>query len=187
MRKLKLQMQVSLDGFVAGLDNRMDWMTWDWDEGLKQYVSELTSSIDLILLGRALAEGFIPTWESRLADPATADEAARIFVNTPKVVFTKSMQENSWANASLEAGDIVTAVQELKAQQGKDIITYGGVGLASSLIAHNLIDEYHLFINPTAIGKGVGIFSSISKDLRSQLISAHGFECGVTVLVYRPS
>ncbi|MGP1685133.1 MAG: dihydrofolate reductase family protein, partial [Giesbergeria sp.] len=60
MRKLKLQVQISIDGFIAGPKGEMDWMVWDWDDALKQYVSDITEPVDTILLGRTLAQGFIP-------------------------------------------------------------------------------------------------------------------------------
>ena len=55
MRKLKLQTQISIDGFVAGPNGEMKWMTWDWSDDLKNYVQELTDSVDTIILGRKLA------------------------------------------------------------------------------------------------------------------------------------
>lgn len=55
MRKLKLQVQMSVDGFIAGPNVEMDWMVWDWDDTLKKYVSDLTDPVDTILLGRKLA------------------------------------------------------------------------------------------------------------------------------------
>ncbi|HAO48699.1 MAG TPA: deaminase, partial [Runella sp.] len=64
MKKLKLQMQMTLDGFVAGPNGEMDWMTFAWTEDLINYVTELTNSFDTIVLGRNLAEGFIPHWKS---------------------------------------------------------------------------------------------------------------------------
>ena len=60
MRKVKLQMQLSLDGYVAGVNGEMDWMSWNWDDELKKYVVELTEPVDCIILGRVLAQGFIP-------------------------------------------------------------------------------------------------------------------------------
>lgn len=60
MRKLKLQVQLSIDGFMAGPEGEMDWMLWDWDEELNRFVAGLTEKVDLLLLGRKLAEGFIP-------------------------------------------------------------------------------------------------------------------------------
>ena len=59
MRKLKLQVQISIDGYMAGADGDMDWLEWNWDDELKNYVSEITDPVDCILLGRKLAQGFI--------------------------------------------------------------------------------------------------------------------------------
>ena len=66
MRKLKVQVQISIDGFIAGPNGEMDWMNFNWSDDLKQYVTELTGTIDTILLGRKLAEGFIPYWTESL-------------------------------------------------------------------------------------------------------------------------
>mgnify|MGYP002633797651 CR=1 FL=1 len=63
MRKLKLQIQLSIDGYIAGPNGEMDWMIWNWDDELKNFVTEITESTDTIVLGRKLAQGFIPNWE----------------------------------------------------------------------------------------------------------------------------
>ncbi len=60
MRKLKLQVQLTLDGFVGRQNGEMDWMTLNWDDKIKKYVTELTEPVDCIILGRKLAQGFIP-------------------------------------------------------------------------------------------------------------------------------
>lgn len=87
MRKLKLQVQMSLDGYIAGPNSEMDWMEWNWTEDINQYVTGITEPVDYILLGRNLAEGFIPTWEENLSNPEMAPFAKKM-VETPKVVFT---------------------------------------------------------------------------------------------------
>ena len=69
MRKLKLQVQMSVDGYIAGPNGEMDWMVWNWDDTLKKYVDDLTDSIDCILLGRKMAPGFIAHWAKVAADP----------------------------------------------------------------------------------------------------------------------
>ena len=69
MRKLKLQVQMSVDGFVAGPNGELDWMVFDWDDELKNYVTEITEPVDTILLGRKMAGGFISHWASVAADP----------------------------------------------------------------------------------------------------------------------
>ena len=179
-------MQVSLDGFVAGPDNEMDWMTWDWDDKLKEYVQEITQPVDTIILGRVLAEGFIPVWKERAADRA-ADAFTHKMVNAPKVVFTHTLTNNPWGNTTLATGDIVKEINSLKSRPGGDIIAYGGATFASTLIKHNLIDEYHLFVNPVAIGKGKSIYGSLEANLPLKLVKATAFECGITVLCYHPA
>jgi len=194
MRKLKLQMQLSIDGFVAGPNGEMDWMTWNWDDEIKNYVNDLTDSIDCILLGGHMPAGFIPYWESVVADKENPQnrgigeyEFGKKMTDTPKVVFTKTIEKSIWSNTVLAKGDITEEVNRLKAQPGKDIITYGGANFASNLIKHNLIDEYHLFINPTAIGNGMTIFKEIGQSLNLKLVKAIPFECGIVVLCYEPS
>lgn len=186
MKKLKLQMQVSIDGFVAGPNGEMDWLTWNRDDQLKNYVGDLTASIDTIVMGRKLAQGFIPVWKERLADPQMGD-FARTMVETPKYVFTETLTENPWEYTELATGDIVEEVNKLKEGEGKDIIVYGGAGFVSALIKHNLIDEYHLFVNPAAIGKGMPIFNALDNSLTLKLEEAKQFDCGISVLRYTPA
>ncbi len=183
MRKLKLQMQLSVDGFVAGPNSEMDWMHWNWDEELLTFVSNLTDSIDTILLGRKMADGFISHWATVVENPNDPSRAfGKKMTDTPKVVFTKTL-DKSWPNTTLAKNDIADEVAKLKNQAGKDIIVYGGANFVSSLISRSLIDELYLFINPTAIGKGMQIFIDRTKF---QLITAKPFECGIVLLCYRP-
>ena len=74
---------------------------------------------------------------------------------------------------------------KLKKQDGKDIIAYGGATFVSALIKHGLIDEYHLFINPAAIGSGLAIFKELDHKQELALVKATAFECGIVVLNYR--
>ena len=64
MRKLKLQMQTTIDGFVAGPEGQLDWMTFDMDEKLLHFINELTDSSDTILMGRKMTGDFITYWEN---------------------------------------------------------------------------------------------------------------------------
>lgn len=185
MRKLKLQMQVSADGFVVGTNGEMDWLAWNWDDELKQYVTDLTEPIDCIVLGRKLAEGFIPHWASVAANPNAPDfTAGKKFTDTPKLVFTKTLHDTgNWTNTTLAKGDLVAEVTQLKNQAGSDIIAYGGADFVSSLLREGLIDELHLFINPTAIGNGLPIFKNRTP---LQLVEARAFDCGIVVMHYQP-
>ncbi|NUM43543.1 MAG: dihydrofolate reductase family protein [Anaerolineales bacterium] len=185
MRKLKLQVQMTVDGYIAGPNSEMDWLVWDWDEALKQYVTDLTDPVDCIVLGRNLAEGFIPHWATVAADPEHPEyTAGQKFTDTPKVVFTKTLDTSPWANTVLAKGDLVEAITNLKQQAGNDLIAYGGATFVSALIQHGLIDEYHLFINPTAIGNGMAIFKQLDHSQNLTLVKATAFDCGIVVLKY---
>ncbi len=149
MRKLKLQVQMTVDGYIAGLNGEMDFMVWNWDDELKQYVTDITEPVDCIILGRKLAEGFIPYWATVAANPDDPEfTAGKKFTGTHKVVFTKTLDKSEWDNTVLAKGDLVDEITKLKKQDGKDIIAYGGATFVSTLIKHKLLDEFHLFINP---------------------------------------
>jgi dihydrofolate reductase len=190
MRRLKLQMQMTLDGFVSGPNGEMDWMLMNWDVKLKKFVSDLTEDIDCILLGRKLAQGFIPTWKSRFEDEKKADNFAKKMAKTSKIVFSRSLSTDSqeiaqWENTRVENGDLKESVLALKEESGQDMITYGGGEFVSALIKHDLIDEYHLFIHPVAIGKGLSIFRKLSENHTLELNRAIPFSSGITTLCYK--
>lgn len=187
MRKLKLQVQMTVDGYIAGPNSEMDWMTHDWDDELKNYVTKLTEPVDCIVLGRKLAQGFIPHWASVAADPDHEEHAAGIrFTDTPKVVFTKTLDKSEWDNTVLAKGDLVEEMSNLKNQDGKEIIAYGGADFVSSLIKHGLIDEFHLFVNPAAIGTGMAIFKEVDSKQNLTLVESIPFDCGIVLLKYVP-
>ena len=181
MRKLKLQVQMTVDGYIAGPNGEMDWMVWDWDDALKNYVTAITAPVDCIILGRKLAQGFIPHWA---ANPE--QEGADKMNNTAKVVFTKTLDKSEWPNTVLAKGNLVDEITQLKKQPGNDIIVYGGANFVSALIKEGLIDEYHLFINPTAIGNGMTIFKELDGKLNLALVKSTSFACGIVVLNYEP-
>lgn len=187
MRKLKLQVQMTIDGFISGPNGEMDWMCFNWSEDLIKYVTNLTESMDTILLGKNLATGFIPHWAAVANDPQNPEyEAGKIFNSTPKIVFSRTMVQSEWANTTLAQKEFVTEINELKKQEGKDLIAYGGGQFVSSLIKENLIDELHLFVNPSAIGKGMPIFSEVNYFQKYDLVASQAFECGIVALVYKP-
>ena len=159
MRKLKLQMQITIDGFVAGPQGQLDWMTWEMDEPAIAFVNQLTDSSDTILMGRKMTEGFVNHWEGVKPD-SPQYEFAQKMVNIPKIIFSKTVTHMNGRNVSVENGPLVEAVNRLKSQPGKDIIVYGGATFVGSLIEHDLIDELNLVVNPIAIGDGLRIFNA---------------------------
>jgi dihydrofolate reductase len=183
MRKLKLQMQVTLDGFVAGTNGELDWMTAEADQQQVQYLQDVTSNMDLILLGRKMAEEAIPHWENVAKAQEGGDEFdyAKTFVATPKIIFSKTLKAIKGKNAHLERRDLNETISNLKHQSGKDIIVYGGAHFVAELINHDLIDEYLLLVNPVAIGEGKKIFTG-KCDLK--LVESTSFANGVIANVY---
>lgn len=190
MRKLKLQVQMSVDGYIAGPKGEMDWMIWNWDDALIQYVKEITDAVDCIVLGRRLAEGFIPHWAGVAANSGDPqNEAGRKFTDADKIVFSKTLKgkdavANGWNNTIITNDDLVQEITRLKKQDGKDIIAYGGAKFVSALIKHGLIDESHFFINPTLIGNGMPIFKEVDTMQNLALIKSTSFDCGIVVLNY---
>jgi dihydrofolate reductase len=188
MRKIKLQMQLSLDGFVCGPNGEMDWMVWEWDDILKNYAGELTKSADTFLMGRNTGEGMAVYWPTVAGNPESKEEdkwMAEKLNNLPKVVFSKTVSSVKWTNTRV-ANDIVEEVRELKKEPGKDIMLYGGAKLVSSFIRENLIDEYHLFINPAIIGKGKTIFGNLKEKMSLKLVKATPSTTGIVILHYTP-
>ena len=185
MRKLKLQVQTTIDGFIAGTNGEMDWMQFPWTEDVTNYVKQITEPVDTILLGRKLAEGFIPHWESVAKNPSDPDfEGGTKYTKTPKIVFTKTLDKSIWDNTILAKGDLVEEVNKLKSQNGKDIIVYGGGTFVTSLIKAGLIDEFNLFINPSAIGNGMTIFKGRETEQKMKLKLAQQFGNGIVLLCY---
>lgn len=184
-RKLKLQVQMTVDGFVAGPNGELDWMQWNWSDDIKKYVTELTDSVDAILLGRKMTDGFISHWTNVLADPNNEEyAAAKKFIDYPKVVFTKTIDKHNWINTILAKGNLTEEVEKLKQKDGKDIIVYGGASFVSSLVKNNLIDEYYLFINPVILGNGLSIFNRLDKSMNLELVASKAFDCGIVVNKY---
>lgn len=179
MRKLKLQVQISIDGYIAGPNGEMDWMEWNWDDELKNYIREITEPVDCIVLGRKLAQGLIPYWASH-----PQEEGAEKINSTQKVVFTKTLDRSEWENTVLAKGDLVEEITLLKKQDGKDIMVYGGAGFVSALIDQGLVDEYHLLVNPTAVGNGMPIFKKLTSKLQLTLVKSIAFDCGIVAINY---
>ena len=182
MRKLKLQVQMTVDGFVAGPEGQLDWMTRNLDEGVIARITQLTDTSDTILLGRKMTVGFVNYWEA--VQPQSPEYVfARKMVDTPKVVFSKTLTRVAGKNVRVESGDLVQAVMHLKELRGKDIVVYGGATFVSALIEHDLIDELNIFVNPVAIGRGMQIFKD-RKALRS--IGSTAYPSGVVINTYQP-
>jgi dihydrofolate reductase len=180
---------MSIDGYIAGPNGEMDWMIWDWDDNkLKNRIFELTESVDTIILGRKMTDGFVSYWSDIMMtkpdDPFY--EFSKRMIETPKVVFTKTLKKSQWTNTALATGNLSDEIMRLKREKGRDIIVYGGATFDSSLIKAGLIDEFHLFINPAAVGSGMAIFKDINEIQKFTKVKSTPFDCGIVELYYQP-
>ncbi|ACZ40374.1 dihydrofolate reductase family protein [Sphaerobacter thermophilus] len=186
MRTVVYGMMVTIDGFIEGPNHQLDWPIID-DE-LHEYVNEQQRSKDTYVLGRRLyemMEAFWPTADQDPSAPPYIVEFARIWRDTPKVVFSKTLDQVG-PNARLVRDDVVDEVARLKQQPGKDI-DVGGASIAASLMRHDLIDEYHLFIHPVVLGGGTPMFPALSDQRLLRLIDMRTFRSGVVFLRYQPA
>jgi dihydrofolate reductase len=197
MRKLKLELQVSLDGFMADQDGGTNWMVWNWgpdwtwDVALQQYHTRLTTSADCFFISRQMAEeGFVAHW-AKAAENKTDPryEFAKHITDSKKNVFSTTLSTSTsipggWDNIEIVGKDYVAYIHDLKRKNGKDILIYGGATLVSSLIQAGLVDEFYFIVNPVAIGRGLSIFNGLQKPLTLKLMSVQAFECGVAVQHY---
>jgi dihydrofolate reductase len=197
MRKIKLEVQVSVDGFMADQQGKTDWMVWNWgpewtwDNELQQYHTDLTKSSDCLFLSRQVVEeGFIPHWKKVAEDVSNPQHTfASYLSDAHKVVFSKTLTTDDtipggWENVEVSRWDIRQHIHHLKQQEGKDILVYGGASFLSSLIQGGYIDEFHLLINPVVLGKGLPIFNRLPSPKSLHLANTKTFNCGVTLMQY---
>lgn len=185
LRKLKLQVQMSIDGCIAGPNGEMDWMVGLQDDKLNKYVNELTESFDTILLGRKMTDVFISYWSDVINKPDEPWYAlAKKMIEIPKVVFTKTLNKSKWINTDIATGDLTDEIMKLKSRDGKDMVVYGGASFDSSLIKLGLIDEFLLFINPVAIGNGMTIFKDLNEIQKFNMVKSIAFDSGIVLLHY---
>src|SRR5215469_18898092 len=111
---------MSVDSYIAGPTGEMDWMVWNWDDRLKNYVFKLTEPVDTIILGRKMTDGFVSYWSDVMTKPDDSWYAfAKKMIETPKVVFTKTLKKSQWTNTDIATGDLKDEITKLKSQDSK--------------------------------------------------------------------
>ncbi len=185
MRKLHLQMQMSVDGFVStGPNDEQKWVTWAWAE-IKQYVLDLAESADTEIIGRKLAVDYIPYWLNTFDRPDDPMHViSKIKATQKKIVFTKTLTASEWENTELAKGNLADEVNRLKGESGKNIIVYGGSSFVSALLKEGLIDEVHLIVNPVDLGRGVSVFSNLESWQALRLKKSITYDSGLVLLNY---
>jgi dihydrofolate reductase len=186
MRKVILFMHVSLDGFAAGPNGELDWISYD--EELEKYAEGVVSTVGAALYGRVTYQMMEGYWPTVLTNPDSTKheiEHARWIEKIPKVVFSKTMERVEWNNARLIKDNIAEEVSKLKQQPGKDLVIFGSPGLAQSFVQLGLIDEYKLTVNPVVLGRGMPLFKEVKERIDLELLNTKRLNSGVVALHYR--
>jgi dihydrofolate reductase len=183
VRKLIYSMTVSLDGFIAGPGGDIEWSPPD--EELHRFHNERVRQDGAHLYGRRLYET-MRYWETAEEDPSLSEhelEFARIWKDTPKIVFSRTLEQVE-GDYRLVKGNAVEEVTRLKQEPGKDLAV-GGAGLASTFVKHGLVDEYRLFVSPVVLGAGTPYFPALNERIELELVETRTFGSRVVYLRYR--
>jgi dihydrofolate reductase len=188
MRKVILQMMVTLDGFFEGTNKEIDWHVVD-DE-FNSYCTDFLSAVDMILFGRVtyqVMESYWPTQAAIKDSPSVAERMNSL----PKFVFSRTLNNATWNNTTLIKENVVEEISRLKRTAGKDIAVIGSANLSRTLKDHGLIDEYHIIVNPIVLGHGKSMFysedTSNTERLHLKLLKTKIFKSGNVLLCYSGS
>ena len=187
MRKIVLWIGMSIDGFFEGPDRDISWHLVD--EELHTYFNDELRKMSAFLGGRVtyeLMEDYWPTADADPDAPAPIRDFAGIWRNTPKVVFSRTL-EHVGPNATLRRDVVPEEIRALQAEPGGDM-TIGGPDLAETFRRLDLIDEYRLYVNPVLLGRGNPLFREADARTSLNLIETRTFGNGVVMLRYgRPA
>lgn len=181
MRKLINSTYITLDGFIDDPSFTMPY----FDEEAAAYASAITDQADALIMGRATYDGFSAAWPNM--DESDPNTGAAFFNNVKKWVASTTLTNPEWKNTEVIQGDVVEAVQALKAQDGGVIVQYGYGTLTNTLLKAGLVDEVRLWIHPVMTG-GASVTSPL-KDAAAtfELADTTVFKNGVIAATYRPA
>lgn len=180
MRKLIVSSYATADGRV---ENLQEWVTpWNAPE-IAAYHADLLADSDALLVGKTTYQVFAMIWPPRVDQEPYA---AKIH-SMPKYVASTTLAASdlTWENSQLLDGDVAEAVAKLKAEDGGDIVAYGGPTLIHALLENGLVDEYRIMVHPTLLGKGRGVFREGAAPVALELAESTVIAPGVAVLTFR--
>jgi len=192
MRKLVVSTFVTLDGVMqapggpeedpTGGFTHGGWSFNYWDDMMGQVMGEFMAKPSELLLGRKTYEIFAAHWPYIQDDPA-ADKLNSV----RKYVVSRTLDEVNWNNSTLITENVVEAIRNLKEQKGPEIQVHGSGNLIQTLLKHDLIDEFRLWIFPVTIGKGKRLFSDGTQPASLKLIDSKTSTTGVIIATYEPA
>ncbi|HEY1049248.1 MAG TPA: dihydrofolate reductase family protein [Prosthecobacter sp.] len=179
MRPLRYSINVTLDGCC-------DHEAGIVDEELHRHAVENLNRADGLLFGRVIYQmmevAFRPAWTGEMPD--WMEPFRRTIDAAKKHVVSSTLTQVDW-NAELVRGDLAEAVQRLKQQPGKGLMT-GGVTLPMALTELGLIDEYEFIVHPRLAGHGRTLFAGLSKHVDLKLVGRKEFASGAVAMRYEP-
>lgn len=179
MRKVIVEMSVSVDGFVAPAKGAPDHRGAPEAPALKQRKLDWLRQTGTHLMGRVTYQQMADHW------PYSGDEYASPMNDLPKVVFSKTLMDANWNNSQVARGDLAEEISTLRQQPGGDIIAWGGASFVQALSRARLVDEYRLVTNPVALGDGLPLFKDLSTPIRLQLLEATTYATGEVLHIYQ--
>jgi dihydrofolate reductase len=180
MRPLRYSINITLDGCC-------DHRAGSTDEELHRYWAEHLAQAGALLYGRVTYEMMEAGWRQPAparARPDWTEPFARTIGAAKKYVVSSTLDRVDW-NAELVRGDLANAVQQLKRESGKGLLT-GGVKLPLALAELGLIDEYEFVVQPRLAGHGPTLFAGLSKYVDLRLVSRLEFGSGAVAMRYEP-
>jgi len=182
MRKLIAAINMTLDGFcdhTAGIA----------DDELHEHYTELLRSAGALIYGRTTYQLMESYWPSVVKNPTgnkPMDEFAVLIDNTPKIVYSRTLQHVDWNHTILKKEFIKEEISELKQQAGKPIFA-GSPSLIVTCAQLGLIDEYQLVVHPVILGSGLPLFRNIKDKIDLKLLKTKAFGAGQLALYYEPT
>lgn len=186
MGRLIYSLNVSLDGFVAATDGGLDWATVD--EELHTWFNDQARNIQASLYGRRLYELMAAYWPTAEENPSATEverEFARIWVATPRIVFSSTL-DHVEHNSRLVRGDVGSVLDDLRGEFDGDL-DVGGPKLASQFVRRGLVDEFHLVVHPVVLGAGAPFWPALDAPMRLRLVETRMFASGAELRSYVPA
>jgi len=184
MRRIIAALQTSVDGFIEGPNGELDWAMAE-DEETWIDMNETLSLVDTFILGRGMYPAYEQYWLALLDNPTgTKNENAyaRHADKIPHIVLSKTLDKVAWKVTRIVRD--VEEIQKMKQRPGKDMLTFGGATLVSSLMNLGLIDELRLMVNPIILGGGKALFKDVKEPQSLKLIRVKPLKSGKVGLTY---
>jgi dihydrofolate reductase len=186
MRKLAINTFLTLDGVMqapggpeedpTGGFTHGGWSVKYWDETMLERTGEAMSRPFDLLLGRKTYDIFVAHWPHVRNDPI-ADALNR----ATKHVASRSLTAVHWQGARLIRGELAEAIKHLKREDGPEIQVHGSANLIQTLLMHDLIDEFRLWIFPLVLGTGKRLFDDGAMPTAFKLIECTASGTGVII------